>query len=380
MGTQQLQQTFNMFIARYDAEAKDTVWADHSMQFRDFWNTKIISGAAGELDDSEIDQMIRILDTHGKGNTSGSEAVARVMIAQGAWRRMFNGIKARKDLAALLYQIFLEHHPDQKAEAIDRLYKLNESKHINNLTGPSGNAVCAMLAAFDPVHNLSVISLNDREKLCAFLGIAGGPDFSSDRIGKKIVSSNTCILGYFESVGIRHSARTLSVFFYSLEFKPLWKTDKTEELEPSTKPYLEPSSEVVDPGLFYMESQLEDFLVENWDRTELGTKYDLIEEDGELVSQQYKTDIGVIDILARDKKTGQFVVIELKKSQTSDDTVGQLTRYMGWLEEHKTGGAPTKGIIIAGRYDRRLYYALKKLNGVEIYLYQVDFKLREFKQ
>ena len=127
-----------------------------------------------------------------------------------------------------------------------------------------------------------------------------------------------------------------------------------------------------------MESQLEDFLVENWDRTELGAKYDLIEEDGELVSQQYKTNIGVIDILARDKKTGQFVVIELKKNQTSDDTVGQPTRYMGWLEEHKTGGAPTKGIIIAGHYDQRLYYALKKLKDVEIYLYQVDFKFNTF--
>jgi hypothetical protein len=302
------------------------------------------------------------------------------MIAQGAWRRMFNGIKACQDLSALLNQIFLEQDRGKKADAIDRLYKLNERKHINNLTGPSGNAVCAMLAAFDPVHNLSVISLNDREKLCTFLGIAGGPDFSSDTMGKKIVSSNDCILGYFESLGVRYSARTLSVFFYAPEFKPLWKVEKTEELEPSTQPYIEPSSEVVDPSLFYMESQLEDFLVENWDRTVLGAKYDLIEEDGELVSQQYKTGIGVIDILARDKKTGQLVVIELKKNHTSDDTVGQLTRYMGWLEEHKTGGAPTKGIIIAGHYDQRLYYALKKLNDVEIYLYQVDFKLREFKQ
>jgi len=76
--------------------------------------------------------------------------------------------------------------------------------------------------------------------------------------------------------------------------------------------------------LFYMESQLEDFLIENWDRTELGQKYDLIEEDGEIVSQQYKTGIGRVDILAQDKKTGELVVIELKKNQTSDDTIGQL--------------------------------------------------------
>lgn len=117
-----------------------------------------------------------------------------------------------------------------------------------------------------------------------------------------------------------------------------------------------------------MESQLEDFLIENWDKTELGKHYDLIEEDGELRSQQYRTGIGVIDILVQDKGTKQLVVIELKKSQTSDDTVGQLTRYMGWLEEHKTNGKPTKGIIIAPRYDERLHYALKKLKDVEVYL------------
>ncbi len=60
--------------------------------------------------------------------------------------------------------------------------------------------------------------------------------------------------------------------------------------------------------------------------------------------------------------------------------MGQLARYMGWLEENKTNGNPTKGIIIAGRYDNRLYYALKKLKDAEVYLYQVDFKLNEFKE
>ena len=79
-------------------------------------------------------------------------------------------------------------------------------------------------------------------------------------------------------------------------------------------------------------------MIENWDKTELGKKYELYTEDGELKSQQYKTDIGIIDILAKDKNSDQLVVIELKKNQTSDDTIGQLARYMGWLEEHKTGG------------------------------------------
>jgi restriction system protein len=166
-----------------------------------------------------------------------------------------------------------------------------------------------------------------------------------------------------------------------LEVKPLWKIEPEEDggLDGNGTSIIK--EEVIsDPSLFYMESQLEDFLIENWDRTELGRKYDLIEEEGELRSQQYRTGIGTIDILARDKNSQQYVVIELKKGQTSDDTVGQITRYMGWLEEHKTGGKPTKGIIIAAQYDQRLYYALKKLKDIEIYLYKVDFKLQEFKE
>lgn len=379
MEKQRLQHLFNAFLAGYDTELKDGIWAKQSQQFRDFWNNKVLSKEKGELNDAEIDQIVKILDKNGRGNTRESEAVARAMVAQGAWRRMFNGIKARKEFSSLLNEIFLENTVDKKANLINKLYKLNEARHINNLTGPSGNAVCAMLAAFDPIRNLSVISLNDRERLSVFLGIDKEIDFSSDNTGKKIAFSNERIIKFFRDLGIHHSARTISVFFYSPEFKPLWKTGKAEEDELLMKSEFSQSEEIPDPSLFYMESQLEDFLIENWDRTELGEKYDLIEEDGHF-SQQFPTSIGKIDILAKDKKTKQYVVIELKKGQTSDDTVGQIARYMGWLEEHKTGNKSTKGIIVAAQYDERLYYALKKLKDVEVFLYKVDFKLKEFKK
>ena len=132
-------------------------------------------------------------------------------------------------------------------------------------------------------------------------------------------------------------------------------------------------------GLFYMESQLEDFIIQNWDESEFGKKYDLIYEDGELKSQQYRTDIGRIDILAKDKANGAYVVIELKRNQTSDDTVGQVTRYMGWLKE-ELGASNVKGIIVAGKYDEKLYYAQKMLETVEVFLYEVDFKLNEYRR
>lgn len=140
---------------------------------------------------------------------------------------------------------------------------------------------------------------------------------------------------------------------------------------------IEKEDSMLGQGLFYMEKQLEDFIVHNWESTELGKRFNLIIEDGELISQQYHTDIGSIDILVKDKK-GSFVVIELKKNQTSDDTIGQLTRYMGWIKKNKDD-QNVKGIIIAGEFDKKLEYALKVIPNIEVFLYKVDFKLEEFR-
>ena len=138
------------------------------------------------------------------------------------------------------------------------------------------------------------------------------------------------------------------------------------------------SSQIETQGRFYMEKTLENFIIENWDTTEFAKNYELIYEEGELVSQQYKTEIGPIDILARDKKSKNYVVIELKKNQTSDDTVGQIARYMGWIKEKKHD-QDVKGIIVAGQFDKRLDYALRMIPNIEVFLYEVNFKLREFR-
>ena len=55
---------------------------------------------------------------------------------------------------------------------------------------------------------------------------------------------------------------------------------------------------VEDPAAFALETHLEDFLVQNWTHMELGKEYDIYEEEGERVGQQYPTDTGAMDILA----------------------------------------------------------------------------------
>ena len=80
-----------------------------------------------------------------------------------------------------------------------------------------------------------------------------------------------------------------------------------------------------------------------------------------------------------DKISKDYVVIELKRNQTSDDTVGQIARYMGWVEEHLEC-ENVKGVIVCGKYDQKLDYARKRVKNVEVFLYQVNFSLIEYKK
>jgi restriction system protein len=133
---------------------------------------------------------------------------------------------------------------------------------------------------------------------------------------------------------------------------------------------------IEDSNSFALEKHLEDFLVKNWNSTELGKEYIIYEEDGEPSGQQYATDTGPIDILAisKDKKT--LLVIELKKGKASDSVVGQILRYMDYVVEVIADPEQTvRGIVIALDDDKKLRRALARVSSVEFYSYKVDFKL-----
>lgn len=133
---------------------------------------------------------------------------------------------------------------------------------------------------------------------------------------------------------------------------------------------------VEDPAIFALEKHLEDFLVQNWKQTELGKHYDIYEEDGELVGQQYQSDTGPIDILAISKDKKELLVVELKKGRVSDSVVGQIQRYMGYVQEELAEeGQKVKGVIIALEDDLRIKRALAVTNNIDFYKYQVNFKL-----
>lgn len=122
---------------------------------------------------------------------------------------------------------------------------------------------------------------------------------------------------------------------------------------------------------FRLEKQLEDFMVENWSATPFAVEYRLAEQ-----GQQYPTDTGRIDILAERTDGGGWLVLELKRGRASDDVVGQVLRYMGYVR--RAVAMPeqeVRGVIIALDDDQKVRDALMMTSGIEFFTYRVRFEL-----
>jgi len=103
------------------------------------------------------------------------------------------------------------------------------------------------------------------------------------------------------------------------------------------------------------ERNLEDFVIQQLETIEPGLH---------LVERQLSTPAGRLDLLCKDAN-GSYVVVELKRMQGTDQVVGQILRYMGWLiEAHPTD--KVRGIIIVGKKDHALSYAVMAVPNVQV--------------
>ncbi len=154
--------------------------------------------------------------------------------------------------------------------------------------------------------------------------------------------------------------------------------EEIEELISGNRPQkiISTDETIEDPSVFALEKHLEDFLVKNWEHTILGKNYNIFEDEGEMIGQQYPSDTGPIDILAVSKDNKEILVVELKKGRASDAVIGQIQRYMGFVKDELCDeGQTVKGLIIALDDDLRIRRALSVTNDIEFYRYKVDFKL-----
>lgn len=145
----------------------------------------------------------------------------------------------------------------------------------------------------------------------------------------------------------------------------------------AASPVAEPPAAPPDSTSFVLERYLEDFIVRNFASIFRGELQLYTDDDG-ADGQQFSTDVGIIDILALETSTNSLVVIELKKGRPSDQVVGQVLRYMGWVKENLC--KPTqqvRGLVICSDADPRLTYALKMVSNVQAKYYSVSFALRD---
>lgn len=119
---------------------------------------------------------------------------------------------------------------------------------------------------------------------------------------------------------------------------------------------------------FESEKRLQEYLEANWEKTPFGSEWDLRE-------CQYNTGkAGVIDLIARHREKARWLIIELKKGKTSDSTVGQIKRYMGWfIENHADKNEKVEGLIISGfPQDEWIRFALKDETNIKQKMYYLS--------
>lgn len=93
---------------------------------------------------------------------------------------------------------------------------------------------------------------------------------------------------------------------------------------------------------------------------------------------RYTTEeVGTIDVLCVDDKNN-FVVIELKRKST-DETLGQICRYMGWVKKNLAKeDQQVCGLIIAEQKDIRLEYAIKVVPNIQIKHMSLNVEIADF--
>jgi len=128
---------------------------------------------------------------------------------------------------------------------------------------------------------------------------------------------------------------------------------------------------------FGLEKQLRDFLADNIESIKIkGRKLQLFVDQAGRDGVEYPTAVGFIDVLGIDEN-GNFYVFELKRDVGSDRVVGQVARYMGWIQSTIGKNKEVNGVIVAKQIGRKLRYAASIIPRISLYEYKVEFHLSE---
>ena len=129
---------------------------------------------------------------------------------------------------------------------------------------------------------------------------------------------------------------------------------------------------------FALERHLHEYLLDNWQGLSLAADWEIYSPDGDPgTGSEVITPIGRIDLLARHRNQPRWLVIELKRHASSDQVVGQVLRYVGWIKAHLAEpGETVEGLIVAREGDEKLHYAISAAPNLSFMSYEVQFHLK----
>ncbi|GGF60392.1 hypothetical protein GCM10011402_10500 [Paracoccus acridae] len=178
-------------------------------------------------------------------------------------------------------------------------------------------------------------------------------------------------------VGLSHA---LEVDLWTLDTIWWFLNAEEDDVGPSIPSVAEgvPAVPNVRTARFALERHLHDYIFDNWDMLDLARDWEIYARDGEPeAGYEFRTPIGRIDLLARHKRDRRWLVIELKREKSSDAVVGQVLRYMGWVQRHLVeNGETVEGLVVATEGDPQLHYALDVVPAVSFKSYEVEFRLK----
>jgi hypothetical protein len=143
-----------------------------------------------------------------------------------------------------------------------------------------------------------------------------------------------------------------------VEREPEPEVDVEFDLEEEVERVIEaPKGSVVSTPIFTLDAAgLRKMLARQPELLEPGLNI-VTDEKGRLVGSGYATDVGTIDLLARDAKGG-LVVVTVVESGQGEEVVAEMLQRIGWVRKNLVKGKQkVRGIVVLEQVPKNLSYA-----------------------
>jgi endonuclease len=171
---------------------------------------------------------------------------------------------------------------------------------------------------------------------------------------------------------------------YDPELQGLWEIAVSSDgalvvrvaQEAIAQPEASPAAFDDQQSAFALESHLRDYLARNLPSIgDFGAPLTVYTSEDGRDGVEFQTDVGPIDILAT-SPAGDFYVFELKLGRGADAALGQILRYMGWVDRHLSGEHKVFGVVLAADISEKLRYAATQVSQVRLMEYELRFAVK----